>query len=336
MLRAVEAAARVHGRTSPNPWVGAVVVPESAEGLPSAWFTGATAPPGGPHAEVTALAAAGERARGATLYVTLEPCAHHGRTPPCTDAILVAGVARVVVGIADPDPHVDGRGLAELRRGGVDVEVGVGAAQVTEQLAPYLVHRRTGRPWVVLKLAATLDGRIAAPDGTSQWITGEAARLDAHRLRAVSDAVVVGAGTVRADDPALTVRLPEGDPWFRGADEQPIRVVLGSVPEGAAVAPAIEMSGPLEDLLDDLGSRGMLQVLVEGGARVAHDFHAHGLVDRYVLYLAPALFGGDDARPLFAGPGAATLGDLWRGEVRSVTSLGGDVRVDMAPSATPG
>ena len=331
MLRAVDAAERVRGCTAPNPWVGAVVVPPAGASTPSAWFTGATEPPGGHHAEVGALTAAGDRARGGTLYVTLEPCSHHGRTPPCVDAVLAAGVARVVVAITDPDPQVDGRGIARLREAGVEVELGVGADVVTEQLAPYLSHRRTGRPWVVLKLASTLDGRIAAPDGTSRWITGEAARLDAHRLRAVSDAVVVGAGTVRTDDPTLTVRLPEGDPYFRAAGQQPMRVVLGTVPDGAAVAPAVALSGTPEEVLDDLGSRGVLQVLLEGGARVAHDFHARGLVDRYVLYLAPALFGGDDARPMFAGPGVATITDLWRGEVRSVTSLGGDIRVELAP-----
>ena len=335
MLRAVEAAERVRGRTSPNPWVGAVVVPAPAEGLPSAWFTGATAPPGGPHAEVSALAAAGDRARGATLYATLEPCAHHGRTPPCVDAIVSAGVSRVVVGVVDPDPSVDGRGIAALRAAGVAVEVGAAADAVAEQLAPYVTHRRTGRPWVVLKLAATLDGRIAAPDGSSRWITGDEARLDAHRLRAVSDAVVVGAGTVRADDPSLTVRLPEGDPWFRGPDEQPLRVVLGAVPDGARVAPALALTGAPGAVLDDLGARGILQVLVEGGSGVAHEFHTAGLVDRYMVYLAPALFGGDDARPLFAGAGAATIDDLWRGEVRSVTSLGGDLRVELSPSGPP-
>jgi len=336
MLRAVEAAERVRGRTSPNPWVGAVLVPPPVEGVPSAWFTGATAPPGGPHAEAAALASAGDRARGGTLYVTLEPCSHHGRTPPCVDAILAAGVRRVVVGMLDPDRQVDGRGVAALRASGVEVEVGIGADEVADQLAPYVKHRRTGRPWVVLKLASTLDGRIAAPDGSSRWITGEEARADAHRLRAASDAVLVGAGTVRADDPSLTVRLPEGDPHFRGPDEQPTRVVLGSAPDGSAVLPALELSGPLGAVLDDLGGRGMLQVLVEGGAGVAHDLHAARLVDRYVVYLAPALFGGDDARPLFAGPGAATIGEVWRGEVRSVTSLGGDVRVDLAPAGPAG
>jgi diaminohydroxyphosphoribosylaminopyrimidine deaminase/5-amino-6-(5-phosphoribosylamino)uracil reductase len=240
----------------------------------------------------------------------------------------------VVVGIEDPDPLVAGRGIAALRSAGIEVDVGVAATEVGEQLAGYLKHRRTGRPWVVLKLAATFDGRIAAPDGTSRWITGEAARLDAHRLRARSDAVVVGAGTVRADDPHLTVRLPPDDPCFRSPDAQPVRVVLGHAPAGAAVRPAVELSGELGAVLDELGSRGLMQVLVEGGAGVAHAFHASGLVDRYILYLAPALFGGDDARPLFAGPGAPTLGALWRGRVRSVSSLEGDLRVELSSSET--
>lgn len=327
---AVAAAERVRGRTAPNPGVGAVIVPEGWAGdQPMA--QGATAPPGGPHAEVAALAEAGSGATGATLYVTLEPCAHHGRTPPCTEAIVSAGVSRVVIGVLDPDPLVAGRGVAALQEAGILVEVGVSADRVEEQLGPYLTHRRTGRPWVILKLAATLDGRMAAPDGSSQWITGPEARRDAHRLRAASDAIVVGAGTVREDDPSLTVRLDPSDPWFRGPGEQPVRVVLGHAAEGAAVHPALELSGPPGDVVDELGRRGFLQVLVEGGAQVAHDFHAAGVVDRYVLYLAPALFGGDDALPLFRGPGAPSMDGVWRGEVRSVTSLGSDIRVDLSP-----
>jgi diaminohydroxyphosphoribosylaminopyrimidine deaminase / 5-amino-6-(5-phosphoribosylamino)uracil reductase len=326
MRLAIATAEGVRGRTSPNPWVGAVVVPTAG----STSFTGATAPPGGPHAEVEALRAAGERARGGTLYVTLEPCAHQGRTPPCSDAIVAAGIRRVVVAMEDPDPLVQGAGVAALRVAGVEVDVGTAADEVAEQLAAYRHHRTTGRPWVVLKLAATLDGRSAAPDGTSRWITGEAARLDAHRLRARSDAVLVGAGTVRADDPRLTVRLPVDDPLFRGPDEQPLRVVLGTPPPGAAVEPALALSGDLGGVLDELGGRGVLQVLVEGGARVAREFHVADLVDRYVLYLAPALFGGSDARPLFDGPGATTMADLWRGELRSLTSLDGDVRLELS------
>jgi len=329
MGRALTEAEPARGRTAPNPWVGAVVVPSGAA-LGGEWFPGATAPPGGPHAEVSALAAAGRRSESGTLYVTLEPCAHHGRTPPCTDAIIAAGIRRVVVAIEDPDPHVAGRGIAGLRDAGIDVEVGIGAEAAGEQLAAYLKHRRTGRPWVVLKLAASLDGRTAARDGSSRWITGPAARRDAHRLRAQSDAVLVGAGTVRADDPALTVRLPPGDPFARGPDEQPVRVVLGRAPATAAVRPALELGGDLGEVLDELGGRGLVQVLVEGGPTVAHAFHHAGLVDRYVLYLAPALFGGDDGRPLFAGPGASAIGQLWRGQVRSVTSLEGDLKVEVS------
>lgn len=328
MARAREAAEAGRGRTAPNPWVGAVVVPPGTGR--DGGFVGVTAPVGGPHAEVTALEQAGPAAASGTLYVTLEPCSHHGRTPPCVDAIIGAGVRRVVIGIEDPDPLVSGRGIGALRAAGVEVEVGVGAEEIRVQLAPYLKHRRTGRPWVVLKLASTLDGRTAAPDGSSRWITGEEARLDAHRLRAGSDAVVVGAGTVRADDPSLTVRLPPGDPFHRTGDAQPLRVVLGRFPDGASVAPALELEGEPGAVLDELGRRGMLVVLVEGGATVAHAFHAAGLVDQYVLYLAPSLFGGSDAKPQFEGPGAQTIGDLWRGRVHSVTSLGGDLRVDFA------
>lgn len=328
MRRAMALADTVRASTTPNPWVGAVVVPANpnadATPTPTA-FEGATAPPGGPHAEVTALAHAGEAARGATLYATLEPCAHQGRTPPCVDAIIEAGVARVVIGIEDPDRRVAGRGVAALRAAGIEVTEGVADDEVAEQLAPYVKHRRTGQPWVVLKMAASLDGRTAAPDGTSRWITGEVARRDVHRLRAQSDAVLVGAGTVRADDPELTVRLGDA-----AAEAQPLRVVLGKAPEGAKVHPALELQGELGGVLDELGRRGVLQLLVEGGATVAHDFHAAGLVDRYVLYLAPVFFGGDDGRPLFAGPGAGTLDDVWRGRVVSVEQLGADLRVEVA------
>jgi diaminohydroxyphosphoribosylaminopyrimidine deaminase/5-amino-6-(5-phosphoribosylamino)uracil reductase len=317
----VALAGTVRRTTSPNPWVGCVIV--AADGRVA---EGATRPPGGPHAEAGALAdaaAQGIDLAGATAYVTLEPCSHHGRTPPCADALIAAGVARVVVGIEDPDPLVGGRGLERLRAAGVAVATGVAADEVTEQLAPYLTHRTTGRPHVVLKLAASLDGRTAAPDGTSRWITGPEARADAHGLRADSDAVLVGAGTVRADDPSLTVRHVDGP--------DPRRVVLGSAPPGAKVHPCLEVGGDLGDVLDDLGERGVLQLLVEGGATVAGAFHRRGLVDRYVLYLAPALFGGDDAPGLFTGAGAGTMADVRRGRITGVTHLGDDLRVDLRP-----
>jgi diaminohydroxyphosphoribosylaminopyrimidine deaminase/5-amino-6-(5-phosphoribosylamino)uracil reductase len=180
---------------------------------------------------------------------------------------------------------------------------------------------------VVLKLAATLDGAIAAPDGSSQWITGPAARLDAHQLRAESDAILVGAGTVRADDPALTVRDLPG--------RNPLRVVLGHPPEDARIHPALVHDGPLEPLLADLGQRGVVQLLVEGGSRVAASFHRSGLVDQYVLYFAPALQGGDDGIPLFAGPGAASMEGLWRGKIGEIRRLGPDVRIDVVAETAP-
>ncbi len=315
MARAIELAASVRGSTSPNPWVGCVIEPGG--------FEGATQPPGGPHAEVVALAAAGEAARGATLFTTLEPCSHTGRTGPCTEAIVAAGVRRVVAAIEDPDPKVRGRGFAALREAGIEVEVGEGADEVRAQLAPYIKHRTTGRPWVVLKLAATLDGRTAAPDGSSRWITGEEARRDAHRLRAESDAVVVGAGTVRADDPELTVRSVP-------ATRQPLRVVVGEAPPLARVRPALEVAGEPGAILDQLGAMGVVQALIEGGPTVAGEFHRAGLVDRYVVYLAPALLGGDDGRPVLAGPGAPTMDDVWRGRIVSVERLGGDLRVELS------
>lgn len=317
MSTAITTAAAARARTSPNPWVGAVLL--SPDGALVA--TGATEPPGGRHAEIVALDAAGAAARGATLVCTLEPCSHHGRTPPCTDAIIAAGVARVVVGIADPDERVAGSGLDALRRAGITVDLGVSANEVEAQLAPYLHHRRTGRPYVVCKLATSADGGTAAPDGTSQWITGEAARRDAHRLRAESDAILVGAGTVRADDPALTVRHVEGD--------DPMRVVLGSAPPHARVHPCLEWSGGLDELLDELGRRGVVQLMVEGGARVIGSFHAAGLVDRYVLYVAPALFAGADATPAIGGATAPTIDDIWRGRFDRVERVGDDVRLEI-------
>jgi diaminohydroxyphosphoribosylaminopyrimidine deaminase/5-amino-6-(5-phosphoribosylamino)uracil reductase len=316
MRRAIRNASAVRATTSPRPWVGAVLVTADGE-----VHDGATEPSPGRHAEVVALDIAGAAARGATVFSTLEPCSHVNITGPCADALVDAGVARVVVGVEDPDHRVRGTGIARLRDAGIDVTVGVCAEDVTRQLAAYLKHRETGRPYVVLKLAATLDGRTAAPDGTSQWITGEAARVDAHRLRAESDAIIVGAGTVRADDPTLTVRHVPG--------RDPLRVVLGRAPEEAKVHPALELTGDLGAVLDELGGRGVLQAMVEGGATVAHDLHAAGLVDRYVLYLAPALLGGDDGRSLFAGSGASTIDDVWRGRIVSVTQLGDDVRIDL-------
>ncbi len=318
--------ARLH--TTPNPWVGAVVVTTTGD-----VFEGFTAPPGGLHAERRALEAAGHAAAGATVYTTLEPCAHHGRTSPCTDALVAAGVARVVVGVADPDPNVAGTGLAQLAAAGIDVTMAADAvaADVERSLQPYLHHRRTGRPYVVLKLAMTLDGRTAAPDGTSQWITGPEARADVHRLRAESDAIVVGAGTVRADDPSLTVRSfhPAHPPERAPLD--PRRIVLGALPPGARVEPAETHTGTIRELVQRLGSEHLVQLLVEGGASVAGDFHRSGLVDRYVFYMAPAMLGGGDGVPVFSGQGAPTMDEVWRGVIDGLRRLGDDIRIDMVP-----
>ena len=319
MRRALELAASVRSTAHPNPWVGAVLLADGDV------YEGATEPPGGRHAEAVALDAAPGDLAQSTLYVTLEPCWHFEgkRTPPCAQLLIDRGVRRVVVAAEDPDGRVAGRGLAALREAGVEVEVGLLADEALQLLQPYVHHRTTGRPFVVLKLAATIDGGTAAPDGSSQWITGEQARRDAHRLRAESDAILVGAGTVRADDPSLTVRLVDGP--------DPRRVVLGRAPADAAVRPCTELDGDLDDVLDRLGAEHVVQVLVEGGATVAGDLHRRGLVDRYVVYLAPALFGGDDARGLFVGRGAATVDDVWRGRITDVRRVGDDLRIDLEP-----
>lgn len=323
MGAAMAAADTVRTTTSPNPWVGAVVLDTTGAIV----ATGATNPPGGDHAEVVALRAAGERAPGSTLVVTLEPCSHHGRTPPCVDAVLAAGVARVVIGTLDPDPAVAGRGAERLRRAGLDVVIGVEETAVRRQLRAYLHHRTTGRPFVVVKMATTLDGRTAAPDGTSRWITGTEARTDVHRLRAESDAVIIGAGTVRADDPELTVRHVTG--------RDPQRVVLGNAPEHARCRPCLEWDGPLPDLLERLGGEGCLQVLVEGGAGVVAAFRDARLIDEWVVYLAPAVFGGNDAAPLLAGPTAPTISAVERGRIVEAVLIGGDLRIVIDGIAGP-
>ena len=234
---------------------------------------------------------------------------------------------RVVVGLEDPDRQVRGRGIERLLDAGLTVDLGVASEEITEDLKPYLHHRKTGRPYVVLKLATTLDGRIAAPDGTSAWITGSAARSDVHQLRAYSDAICVGANTVRMDDPALTVR--EWMPVNGGSIREPRRIVLGELSEDSRVWPAETYVGSLENLIQELGNQGVLQLLIEGGADVAGRFHRSGLVDRYVIYIAPALLGGDDGRPILAGPGVATMSELRRGRFVSMRRLGDDIRLDL-------
>lgn len=319
MRLAVTTASNARLRSRPNPWVGAVVVSPNGE-----VFTGATLEPGNAHAEVVALNAAEKNAVGATLYSTLEPCSHTGRTGPCTTAIIESGISRVVVGTLDPDVKVSGSGVQQLRNAGLTVDVGVLEHEVRAQLAPYLHHRSTGRPFVVLKMASTIDGRIAAADGSSQWITGETARKRVHQLRAESDAIVVGAGTVRTDNPSLTVRDVHGP--------SPRRIVLGNIDSQANVHPCTQWTGSLPDLLDHLGNEGVVQLLVEGGARVAASFHRERLINQYVMHIAPVIAGGDNAAGVFAGPAAATMADMWRGRVVSTTNLDGDIEIILEPN----
>ena len=286
IARAVELAERGRGKTYPNPLVGAVVV-RGGEVVGEGWHE----QHGGPHAEVNALRAAGDRARGATLYVSLEPCTHHGTTPPCVDAILEAGVGRVVVGVRDPNPNVTGGGVERLRDAGVDVEVVVGepARRARDLNAGYLSVHERGRPWVIYKAAVTLDGRMTVPG--QRWVSGEESRRRVHELRAWVDAVAVGMGTARADAPRLDARGVD-------APKQPRRIVFGRgpLPEGSE----LELrSGPLEDELRALAQEGVQTLLLEGGATLAASFFAADLIDKLVVFVAPTLAG--DGPALVAG-----------------------------------
>jgi len=278
IARAIELAERGRGTTYPNPLVGAVLV-RDGEIVGEGWHERR----GGPHAEVNALRAAGESARGATLYVTLEPCTHHGATPPCVDSILEAGVERVVVGVRDPNPKVSGGGVEQLRAAGVDVEVveGEPAWRARDLIAGYLSAHERGRPWVIYKAAVTLDGRLTVPG--ERWGTGEQSRRRVHELRAWVDAVAVGMGTVRADQPRLDARGVD-------ATKQPRRLAFGRgpLPDG----PELELrSGLLEDELRSLALEGVQTLLLEGGPTLAASFFAADLVDKLLLFVAPKLAG---------------------------------------------
>jgi diaminohydroxyphosphoribosylaminopyrimidine deaminase/5-amino-6-(5-phosphoribosylamino)uracil reductase len=340
MTEAIVAAA--DAMPHPNPRVGAIVVDPTGSVVGRGSHRGG---PGHPHAEVIALLEAGERARNGTVVVTLEPCAHEGRTPPCTDLILRSGVARVVVGAVDPDPRVAGRGIKVLRRAGVTVDEGIEAEAVEGMDPGYFHHRRTGRPRVTLKAAITLDGEVAARDGSSQWITSPEARADAHLLRSRADAVLVGSGTVVVDDPRLTVRV--GEP-----DRQPHPVVIAGnrpLPADASILarkPTVFAPAPVDlptevvvlpgsdgvDLfgaLEHLGSAGIVDVLVEGGPRIASAFWRAGLVSHGVFYLGARIAGGAGSGPL-AGT-FATLADASPIVIESAVPIGPDLRVDFTP-----
>lgn len=332
MQRAVAEAELVRGTTSPNPPVGCVIL--DAAGATAG--VGATAPPGGPHAEVVALREAGQRARGGTAVVTLEPCAHHGRTAPCTEALLAAGIAAVHHAVSDPHPDGSG-GAVRLRSAGVPVTEGLLAEQVRRgPLRAWLHHVTTGRPHVTWKLAATLDGRVAAADGSSRWISSAESRAEVHRLRTAVDAIVAGTGTVLTDDPQLTARRPDGVP----AAHQPLRVVVGSraVPATARVldsaAPTIRLTErrPVA-VLAELAARGVVDVLLEGGPTLAGAFVAAGCVDRVLAHVAPALLGQGPAA--LGDAGVATMGGIVRLCVEEVSMSGSDIRISAVPAAGP-
>ena len=351
MALALALAAKGRGWVEPNPMVGAVVVDREGTIIAS----GRHERHGGPHAEVLALGQAGQRAHGATLYVTLEPCCHHGKTPPCTDLVTASGVARVVAAMSDPFPEVSGRGLAILEAAGIDVAVGLMEEAARVLNAPYLKRLTTGRPHVLAKWAMTLDGKAATASGDSRWISGEASRAMVHETRGVMDAILVGLGTVLADDPELTARPP-------GA-RVPIRIVLDSqaatphscrlvqsarqVPLVIAVndhappparerlsrlgAEILSFPGrgriPIGELLDELGRRGHSNLLVEGGGTVLGSFLEESAVDAVDVYLAPVIEGGDHARSPARGRGLELMRDATRLERVQTQTLGDDIRV---------
>ena len=360
MTVALAEAWRALGWSSPNPAVGAVAWHDG-----SVAGVGRTQPPGGDHAELRALAAAGERARGATVFVTLEPCNHHGRTPPCTDALIEAGVAAVHYAVGDPDPHVSGAGRRRLEEAGIAVEVGDGADEAARLLEGYLHHRRTGRPFVIAKFAASLDGRIAASSGDSRWVSGPETLAWAHEQRPGLDAIVVGSNTVLVDDPQLTARPADGSERVH----QPLRVVVdsrGRVGEGArvldapdgpsstliatteasqpewragierlgaevAVLPARDGHVDLAALLVELERRGALTVLFEGGGVLLGSLFDGRLVDRVQAIIAPIVIGAARAPSAVAGRGVERMAQAPRLREVTVDRLGDDTLISGLP-----
>lgn len=359
MRRALELAQRGEGAVEPNPMVGCVLVRDGrlvGEGWHARY--------GAAHAEVEALESAGEAARGATAYVTLEPCSHQGKTPPCTEALRAAAPARVVVATLDPNPQVSGGGVERLREAGLVVEVGLLQTEADALIAPFAKWARTTRPWVIGKWAASLDGRIAAHTGDSQWITCEASRREAHRLRGRVDAVLVGIGTVRADDPLLTARPPgprvatrvvldarcETSPTSqlaKSAGEIPVLIGCGRDAPEARVANLRKLScevvpldgddrrSRLGSLLDELGRREMTNVLVEGGAGVLGALFDAGWLDEVFAFIAPKLIGGEAAPTPLAGVGVDQIDLAWRLQSPLVRRFDEDVCISgrLAPRA---
>ncbi len=353
MRLALQLALLGEGDVNPNPLVGAVVARDGrivGRGYHRRY--------GGPHAEIFALAEAGEAARGATLLVTLEPCCHHGKTPPCTRAIIDAGIARVVVALRDPHPAVDGKGIEMLRGAGIVVEEGLLREEAARQSEIFTTFVKTGRPFVAVKFAASLDGRIATRSGDSKWVTGEAARTEAHRLRRRFSSVLVGIGTVLADDPMLTVRrVPGRSPLPIVIDPEgliplearllqtkrvaPIVVTVSMDPTheralaalGARIwrVPAVEGRIDLASVLARLGDQGIDSVLVEGGGETAAGFVESRLVDKFAVFVAPVLIGGRSAIPALGGEGVDRISEAIRLRDLSVERLGDDLYVTGYP-----
>ncbi|NMA92347.1 MAG: bifunctional diaminohydroxyphosphoribosylaminopyrimidine deaminase/5-amino-6-(5-phosphoribosylamino)uracil reductase RibD [Firmicutes bacterium] len=336
MKKVFKLARRGRGGTSPNPQVGALVIREG-EPVGSGYHRVA----GGPHAEVVALGRAGERARGATLYVNLEPCSHRGRTPPCVDLIISAGIARVVAALEDPNPRVSGQGFKRLREAGIAVKTGVLAAEARRLNEIYLKFITTGRPFLAIKAALTLDGKIATAGGDSRWITGERSRRYVHTLRDRFDAIMVGLGTALKDDPRLTTRFAGGRDGVRIVVDSRARLprtarlidssrsapallatTTGADPDRCRhlrergmeilTLPAREGRVDLEALLKVLGERGLASVLVEGGGKLNYSLLEQGLVDKFYLFLAPLICGGREAPTAFDGAGVEKIRDAWR------------------------
>ena len=352
MAQALRLAERGLYTTTPNPRVGCVIV-RDGKVVGSGWHQRA----GEPHAEIHALTQAGELAQGATVYVTLEPCSHHGRTPPCAEALVKAGVGRVVVAMVDPNPQVEGEGLAQLQQAGIQTDIGLLEKEARDLNIGFVSRMTSGRPWLRLKIAASLDGKTALNNGVSQWITGPDARRDAHRLRARSCAVLTGIGTVLADDPMLNVREVE-------TTRQPLRVVVdsalrmsptakmllaedilvvtassdpvkaGRLREAGAevlVLPPLDGRIDLARMLDELGKRGINEITVEAGRSLNGALLRQGLVDEFVIYLAPLLLG-DRARGMFDLPELVEMGGRRELRLIDVAMVGRDVRIRALPS----
>jgi diaminohydroxyphosphoribosylaminopyrimidine deaminase/5-amino-6-(5-phosphoribosylamino)uracil reductase len=353
MKRAIGLARKGVGRTAPNPAVGAVIV-NGGEIVGEGWHRKA----GTPHAEVHAFRQAGERANGADLYVTLEPCSHFGKTPPCADAVVAAGVARVFVGMVDPNPLVSGRGIEILRKAGIEVEVGLLEPGCRELNQPFIKQVTTGLPFVTMKSAMTMDGKTAALSGDSRWITSERSRTLVHRLRAGVDAVMTGSGTLLADDPQLTVRMARGKNPVRIVVDSTLQtpvdsrlmseagttpVIIATISSDHSKARALTDNGAellvcnakggavdLKDLLARLGARGIQSILLEGGERLCGEMLRHRLIDKFLFFYAPKILGGE-GKGLFAGAGAPFMKDSLPLAIKKVSRVGADLLVEAYP-----